>query len=317
MPWMWGNGAGSFWGWNGGYLGIGLFAFSGEPFFENASQAGTLANFYTYIYDFSNGSITSGSNTYFSQYGGAATSTTTKGYFIAGGYIPTSGGIAGTTNTYTYTYSGNVVTTGPSLAYIAYYSNAAGNSTVGVFALGTGYGNTNVWKYSSNSVTAGSQLAFGPFQGQAAGNSTAGYFSLGLQQRLIYVYTYANNVVIQGTSLISSFALGAAFGNSTVGVFTGIDSASNSATNETNAYLYSSNAVVVGSYLTVATNGGCSATSNQNFGIVNTNISSINNGVNTITNKYVFSSGAVAISTAIPQSQSYGAASSSQNVGVF
>ena len=121
-----------------------------------------------------------------------------------------------TTTTNIYTYSSNAVETGTALTTGLEYGAAAGNSTLGVFALG-GSTTTNIYTYSSNAVATGTALTSGLAGGAAAGNSTLGVFALG-NTTTTNIYAYSSNAVATGTALTSDEVSGAAASNGTTGV---------------------------------------------------------------------------------------------------
>ena len=82
------------------------------------------------------------------------------------------GDAAVTTNI--YTYSSNGVTTGTSLTAASVWGAAAGNSTLGIFALGNTTA-TNIYTYSSNGVTTGTSLAAILYLGAAASSTPGGF----------------------------------------------------------------------------------------------------------------------------------------------
>ena len=81
-----------------------------------------------------------------------------------------------------YTYSGDVVSAGSAATVASYYGSAAGNSTVGIFALGCNGAIKltcrNKYTYSGDAVSAGGAATAGSRFGAAAGNSTVGIFAL-------------------------------------------------------------------------------------------------------------------------------------------
>jgi hypothetical protein len=96
------------------------------------------------------------------------------------------GGGAGTPVTNRYTYAGNVVVAGGNLTANNYSGGgAAGNTTVGIFALGfspstTGSAARNKYTYASNTAASATAAGSTSIYGSAAGNSTAGVFALGV-----------------------------------------------------------------------------------------------------------------------------------------
>ena len=79
-----------------------------------------------------------------------------------------------TTTTNIYTYANNAVTTGTNLTATLYKGSAAGNSTLGIFALGNTTA-TNIYTYSSNGVTTGTNLTAILYLGAAASSTPGGF----------------------------------------------------------------------------------------------------------------------------------------------
>jgi len=134
-----------------------------------------------------------------------------------------SGGVQSTTRE-KYIFSGCVVTFAASSSVASSYGAAAGNSTVGIFALGSiscvGVSTTrNKYTYSSGtngSATASSNVSG---NGTATGNSTTGIFYNGNGQQYRSKYTYSGDVNTTLTTT-ADYTLGlSATGNSTVGIF--------------------------------------------------------------------------------------------------
>jgi hypothetical protein len=74
-----------------------------------------------------------------------------------------------------YTYSGCVVSAGGAATVASRLSSAAGNSTVGIFALGLGAPTTrNKYTYSGCVVAAGGAATVASYSGSAASNGTTG-----------------------------------------------------------------------------------------------------------------------------------------------
>jgi hypothetical protein len=102
------------------------------------------------------------------------------------------------------------------------YGSAAGNSTVGIFALGCSSGaitTRNKYTYSGCVVSAGGAATTASAYGSAAGNSTVGIFALGSASGVRNKYTYSGCVVAAGGAAITSGGgLGSAASNGTSGV---------------------------------------------------------------------------------------------------
>ena len=125
-----------------------------------------------------------------------------------------------------YTYSGDVVSAGGAATVASRQSSAAGNGTVGIFALGsTCCGNVttrNKYTYVGCVVSAGGAATAASSYGSAAGNSTVGIFALGCTGALSTTrnkYTYSGCAVSVGGAATVPSAEGSAAGNSTVGIF--------------------------------------------------------------------------------------------------
>jgi hypothetical protein len=125
-----------------------------------------------------------------------------------------------------YTYSGDVVSAGGAATAVSRQGAAAGNSTVGIFALGvaTCAASTtrNKYTYSGCVVSAGGVATAASRLGSAAGNSTVGIFALGVAPSVSTTrdkYTYSGCVVAAGGAATAASSGGSAAGNSTVGIF--------------------------------------------------------------------------------------------------
>jgi hypothetical protein len=78
-----------------------------------------------------------------------------------------------------YTYSSDAVSAGTAATAITNSGSAAGNSTVGIFAIGNGACNAavttrNKYTYSGDVVTAGGAATTASYEGSAASNGTSG-----------------------------------------------------------------------------------------------------------------------------------------------
>ena len=128
-----------------------------------------------------------------------------------------------------YTYSGDAVGSATAATAASGFGSAAGNSTVGIFALGLDNSATrlttrNKYTYSGDVVSAGGAATAGSAQGSAAGNSTVGVFALGNVSGAGSVtrdkYTYSGCVVAAGGAATAASSNGSAAGNGTAGVNT-------------------------------------------------------------------------------------------------
>jgi hypothetical protein len=136
-----------------------------------------------------------------------------------------SGGSPTTTRN-KYTYSSDVVGAAGAATTAASSGSAAGNSTVGIFAIGIvcGLGVTtrNKYTYSSDAVSTGGAATAGSYGGSATGNSTRGIFALGCAACVRVTtrnkYTYSGDVVSAGGAATVGASSGSAAGNGTSGV---------------------------------------------------------------------------------------------------
>lgn len=121
-----------------------------------------------------------------------------------------------------YTYSGCVVSSATAATLATNSSSAAGNSTVGIFALGrTNCGpvtTRNKYTYSGDVVSAGGAATVASAAGSAAGNSIVGIFALGCGGTARNRYTYSNDAVAVGGAATSGDNSGSAASNGTAGV---------------------------------------------------------------------------------------------------
>jgi hypothetical protein len=127
-----------------------------------------------------------------------------------------------------YTYSNDAVSAGGVATAASKSGSAAGNSTVGIFALGdtgscTPVTTRNKYTYVGCVVSAGGAATAASRQGSAAGNSTVGIFALGRTSggnvATRNKYTYSGDVVSAGGAATQASRQGSAAGNSTVGIF--------------------------------------------------------------------------------------------------
>lgn len=124
-----------------------------------------------------------------------------------------------------YTYSGCVVSAGGAATAASRLGSAAGDSTVGIFALGfascAGSTTRNTYTYSGCVVSAGGAATTASSQGSAAGNSTVGIFALGNTGSASTTrnkYTYSGCVVAAGGAATAASFQGSAASNGTTGV---------------------------------------------------------------------------------------------------
>jgi hypothetical protein len=126
-----------------------------------------------------------------------------------------------------YIFSGCLNSSATASTQAAFYSSAAGNSTIGIFALGanscgSGTNIRNKYTYSSCANALATAASAASYLGSAAGNSTAGIFALGFKTAASTTrdkYTYSGCVVTSGTAASTASYIGSAVGNSTVGIF--------------------------------------------------------------------------------------------------
>jgi hypothetical protein len=227
-----------------------------------------------------------------------------------------------------YTYAGCVVSAGGAATVASRCGSAAGNSTVGIFALGSivcGGSNTlvttrNKYTYSGCVVSAGGAATIASSQGSAAGNSTVGIFALSTTGTFAGTanrnkYTYSGCVVSAGGAASTSSVKGAAVGNSTVGIFAlGANSSSGARLTTRDKYTYSGCVVSAGGAATVASCSG-SAAGNSTVGIFALGYTSA--GGVTTRNKYTYSGCVVSAGGAATAASSAGSAAGNSTVGIF
>ena len=173
-----------------------------------------------------------------------------------------------------YTYSGCVVSAGGAATAASRDGYATGNSTVGIFALGSVAGcirvtTRNKYTYSGDVVSAGAAATAISSAGSAAGNSTVGIFALGCSCGRVTTrnkYTYSGCVVSAGGAATAASSAGSAAGNSTVGIFALGYNSGGCRTTTRNKYTYSGCVVTAGGAATTASVQG-SAASNGIAGI--------------------------------------------------
>lgn len=253
---------------------------------------------------------------------GAATGNSTAGIFALGYGCNGVQSIA-VTNREKYTYSNNVVSTGGAATSASQNGSAAGNSTVGIFALGTigcsgGSTNRDKYTYSGCVVSGGGSASCNSERGSATGNTAIGIFSLGRNgfsgTRLTTrnKYTYSNDSVTSATSANTAGQYGSAAGNSTVGIFAiGCSSSGNTTARE--KYTYSGCVVTSATAASVAASLG-SAAGNGAVGIFA--LGSGNSGRLATRNKYTYSNDALAAGGAATVASCNGSAASNGISGV-
>jgi hypothetical protein len=136
-----------------------------------------------------------------------------------------AGGVRSTTRD-KYTYSGCVVAAGGAATVASALGSAAGNSTVGIFALGFNacFANTttrNKYTYSGCVVSAGGAATAASSGGSATGNSTVGIFALGCAGSASTTrnkYTYSGCVVSAGGAATAASYYSSAASNGIAGI---------------------------------------------------------------------------------------------------
>lgn len=234
------------------------------------------------------------------------------------------GGGAGTRVTNKYTYAGNVVVAGGNLTANNYAGGgAAGNTTVGIFALGfspvtTASAVRNKYTYASDTAASATAANTASAYGSAAGNSAIGIFALGMNIGNTKIatretYTYSNCVVTGATAATTGSSEGSAAGNSTVGIFQ-LGCAGGQITTR-NRYTYSGNVVSAGGAASVASRFSA-ATGNSTVGIFAAGLLS-GCVVSYVRDKYTYSGCAVSAATSSTLSSGTQSAAGNSVVGVF
>ena len=225
-----------------------------------------------------------------------------------------------------YTYSGCVNSSATAGTVGSSRQSAAGNSTVGIFALGYTSGfcgafpltTRNKYTYVGCVVSAGGAATVPSSDGSAAGNSTIGIFALGLNSSSCSMttrnkYTYSGDVVSAGGAATAASSSGSAVGNSTRGIFA-LGFAGGSVTTR-DRYTYSGCVVAAGGAATVASDRG-SATGNSTVGIFALGRNNCNTNLST-RNKYTYSSCVVSAGSAATEASRGGSAAGNSTVGIF
>ena len=117
-----------------------------------------------------------------------------------------------------YTFSGCVVSSATASSATTRYGSAAGNSTVGIFALGCNSTTRDKYTYSGCVVSSGAASSATSYQGSAAGNSTVGIFALGNCTTTRNKYTYSGDVNASAAAATAASSQGSAASNGTCGV---------------------------------------------------------------------------------------------------
>lgn len=280
----------------------------------------TTRNKYTY----SGNVVAAGGAASIASQSGSAAGNSTVGIFALG-YIVSGGSNTPSVTRDKYTYSGCVVSAGGAATVASAEGSAAGNSTVGIFALSTtgifaGTAARNKYTYSGCVVSAGGAATTSSVRGSATGNSTVGIFALGNNSSsgaLLTTrdkYTYSGCVVSAGTAATAASNEGSAAGNSTVGIFAlGVTSTGFCGTTTRNKYTYAGCVVSAGGAATVASFRG-SAAGNSTVGIFA--LGTISPSQSTARNTYTYSNDAVASGGAATAASSYGSAASNGIAGI-
>lgn len=198
----------------------------------------------------------------------------------------------------------------------SYRGAAAGNSTRGIFALGSKNTGPTVdrdkYTYVGDVVSAATAATATACQPTAAtGNSTVGIFAVNQARNK---YTYSNDAVTAGGAATSFSSWGTATGNSTVGIFAlGFSSCALSSLR--NKYTYSGDTVASATSATAASAAGFSA-GNSTVGIFSLGLTSLYVGSST-RNKYTYSGDVNAAGTAASRGGYQGAAAGNSVIGIF
>lgn len=226
-----------------------------------------------------------------------------------------------------YTYSGCVVSAGGAATTASSCGSAAGNGTVGIFALQKAQGGPNTgvttrdkYTYVGCVVSAGTAATVATSQGSATGNSTVGIFALGTRCVACTLtplttrnkYTYSGDVVATGGVATAASYAGSAVGNSTTGIFA-LGNVSFAGSTTRNKYTYSGDTISAGGAATSASRLG-SAVGNSTFGVFALGCTTT---PVTTRDKYTYSGCVVASATAASVASRAGSAAGNSVVGIF
>ena len=179
----------------------------------------TIRNKYTYSGDVNAvAASASGCNSHF----GAAVGSCSIGIFALGAYhCPTCGCVMPQTIRNKFTYSSCTNAGATASSAVSAYGSAAGNATVGIFALGCSSTTRNKYTYSGDVNAVATAASAASTTGAAAGNSTIGIFALGFTTALSTTrnkYTYSGCVSAAATAASAASGRGAAASDGTTGV---------------------------------------------------------------------------------------------------
>lgn len=239
-----------------------------------------------------------------------------------------------TTTRRKYTYSSCTEGSAGAATNQSYFGSAAGNATVGIFALGRAlcyvyycccipfyvYSTSttrNKYTYSSCAVGSATAATASTQYGSATGNSTVGIFALGqagIATTTRNKYTYSGDVVSAGGSATSQSRFGSAAGTSAVGIFALGSANCGTRFDARNKYTYSGDTVTSA---TAATTGSAlgSATGNTTTGIFA--LGNTSGGNVTTRNKYTYSGDVVSTGGAATVASSSGSAAGNSTRGIF
>ena len=170
-------------------------------------------NVYTYAGDTSTVFSAGGQSLYQSGTGNASV-----GIFAYGVFCGSASALR-----FKYLYAYGILSSATSATLCSSRGAAAGNSTVGIFALGCAGGASTVrnkYTYATDVVAAATAATAAGCYSSAAGNSTRGIFSRGSNTSTTNRYTYSNDTVVAGGALTGASWFGSAASNGIANVNT-------------------------------------------------------------------------------------------------
>lgn len=213
-----------------------------------------------------------------------------------------------------YTFACDSVGSAASSTAYTYGGSAVGDTTKGIFSLGTGCTVRNKYFYASDSNCLATAATSSTSDGSASGNSTIGIITRGGGGGADK-YTYSGCTVANIGYCLSS-RYGAAAGSNTVGIFA-LGSAVASPRNKRKKITYSTNAVAT------ATNSSnnsvyASAVGNLTRGIFALGVSNLCTSVpTTARDKYLYACDTSTVTTSSSVGSRYGSAAGKSTLGIF
>lgn len=231
-----------------------------------------------------------------------------------------------------YTFSGNTVAAATAATVASNAGAAAGNFTLGIFALGNNSANSvstrDKYTWSGAVVSAATAASTSSAYGAACGTATEGIFALGVDNVVIGSstagtlvstrdkYTYSSGTVGAAAAAYFASCYGAACGGDTYGIFQLGSSTYHpdiTATTALDRYTYSNDTNQSGNILTAAATSGM-AISNNTYGVI---ALGADDAFENITNVFTYSSQTCTASTNLTNGGEAGGGAGNSVLGII